>query len=61
MAPFRRGRVSDPGKAALSGSQSKAPGSAAGYTHCDLGLLLSELCVTIGVEAIGAGNSRGVS
>ena len=30
VAPFRRGRVSDPGKAALSGSQSKAPGFAGG-------------------------------
>src|ERR1700674_931648 len=30
VAPFRRRRVSDPGKAALSGSQSKAPGFAGG-------------------------------
>ena len=28
------GRVSDPVKAALSGSHVKAPGSAGGYLHC---------------------------
>ncbi len=31
MAKRVRGRVSDPGQAALSGSHNKAPGSAGGY------------------------------